>query len=54
MNWTEFFEMGGYAAYVWPCFGLGLAVLFGNLILPWRRHRVLKRSLRRELEIQSK
>jgi heme exporter protein D len=21
-SWAEFFSMGGYAHYVWPCFGL--------------------------------
>jgi len=28
---AEFFNMGGYAGYVWSCYGLTLAVLLGNL-----------------------
>lgn len=27
---SEFFAMGGYAAYVWSSFGLTLVVLVGN------------------------
>ncbi len=27
MNWDAFFEMGGYAAFVWPSYILTLAVL---------------------------
>jgi heme exporter protein CcmD len=28
---NEFFAMGGYARYVWPSFGLAVAVLIWNL-----------------------
>ena len=28
----SFFEMGGYAAYVWPAFGIGAMVLVGLLL----------------------
>jgi heme exporter protein CcmD len=28
---AEFFRMGGYAGYVWSCYGLTLVVLLGNL-----------------------
>jgi heme exporter protein D len=31
MSMAEFFRMGGYAGYVWSCYGLTLAVLLGNL-----------------------
>lgn len=30
MSMAEFFKMGGYAGYVWSCYGLTLAVLVGN------------------------
>ena len=30
---TEFFAMGGYAAYVWSCFGLTFAVLVANVLV---------------------
>jgi heme exporter protein CcmD len=34
----EFWAMGGYARFVWPCFGLALLILAWNL---WsaRRHQ---------------
>lgn len=39
----NFFDMGGYAAFVWPAYGVSLVVLCalaaGTLI---RRHRVLR------------
>jgi heme exporter protein D len=38
---TEFFNMGGYAAYVWPSYGLTLAVIILNIV--WAR-RLLARS----------
>ncbi len=40
---SEFFHMGGYAAYVWPAYGLALLVLIVNLLGPYLR---LRRSLR--------
>ena len=30
MNWQAFFEMGGYAAFVWPSYALTLLVLAGQ------------------------
>lgn len=35
----EFLFMGGYAAYVWSCFGLTFAVLIGNVVLARYSHR---------------
>jgi len=29
MSVAEFFDMGGYAAYIWPCYALSLVVLVG-------------------------
>lgn len=29
---TQFFEMGGYAAFVWPAYGVAAAVLIGLLV----------------------
>jgi heme exporter protein D len=37
----EFFDMGGYAAYVWPAYAITLAVIVLNII--WAR-RALERS----------
>jgi heme exporter protein D len=33
---SEFFAMGGYAAYVWSAFGFALVVLLGLLGQSWR------------------
>jgi heme exporter protein CcmD len=40
----EFFRMGGYAGYVWSCYGLTLAVLAGNL---WHARRELANQVQR-------
>lgn len=40
---TEFFHMGGYAAFVWPSFGLGLLVLIYNVVVPILTHRAALR-----------
>lgn len=39
MTASEFFRMGGYAAYVWTSYGLALIVLLANLLSAWKRHR---------------
>jgi heme exporter protein CcmD len=41
---TTFWAMGGYARYVWPCFGLALAVLVWNV---WSARRYHARALLR-------
>ena len=41
---TNFWEMGGYARYVWPCMALGLAVLAWNV---WSARRFYDAALRR-------
>ena len=38
---SEFLNMGGYAAYVWPSYGLTLAIIVLNIV--WAR-RLLARS----------
>lgn len=38
----EFFHMSGYAAYVWPSFGLAAAVLLLNI---WWARRALRQAL---------
>lgn len=39
MNLSEFLHMGGYGAYVWPCYLLTAAVLIG---MEWISQRRLK------------
>jgi heme exporter protein CcmD len=48
---SEFFEMGGYAVYVWPAYGLTFTIVILNIV--WAR-RLLAKSraeARRRLEI---
>ena len=42
---SEFFEMGGYAAFVWPAYGLTLAVMAGLLVETLSRLRARRRQL---------
>jgi heme exporter protein D len=49
MNWSEFFHMGGYAAYVWTSYALGFVVLLGNLIVPIVRRKQVVRDLARKI-----
>jgi heme exporter protein D len=42
---TAFFQMGGYAAFVWPSLGLTVAVMAGLLIAALRRLRQRQRRL---------
>jgi heme exporter protein D len=43
IDWAEFFAMGGYAAYVWPAYGLSVAALAVLAVASWR---ALKRNER--------
>ncbi len=43
----SFFEMGGYAAYVWPAFGVGALVMIGLLIFSVHRLRLRETELKR-------
>ncbi len=42
----SFFEMGGYAAYVWPAFGIGALVLIALLVLSLQRLKSREAELR--------
>jgi heme exporter protein CcmD len=46
----ESLAMGGYAAYVWTCFGLGAAVLIIN---EWRV-RARQAAVYKEIEVRIK
>lgn len=58
MNWSEFFNMGGYAFYVWTSYALFLIVILANIISPiMQRKKVIthiKRTIRRENIDQAK
>jgi heme exporter protein D len=45
MNWAEFFNMGGYAFYVWGSFSVALLLMGAEvLLLRRRRRRALSRQ----------
>ena len=48
----SFFEMGGYAAYVWPAFGVGAVVLIALLAISLLGLKSREKALRR-LEAKS-
>lgn len=43
---SEFLEMGGYARYVWPSFGLYCALLIWLGLSAQKRHRSALHSLK--------
>jgi len=43
---ASFFGMGGYAGFVWPAFGIALAVLAGFVITSLRTLRAREAALR--------
>jgi len=42
---TEFLAMGGYAAYVWPAYGVAFIVLGGFTVNAVLRYRAAARTL---------
>ena len=38
-TWAQFFEMGGYAFYVWGSFGVALSLMAVEVLLLRRRRR---------------
>jgi len=43
---NEFFNMGGYAVFVWSSFGISFIVLLLNAVLPVLRRKQLIRDVR--------
>ena len=46
---NQFFNMGGYAFYVWSSYGIAAIVLLANLVVPIRQRRQLVADLRRKV-----
>jgi heme exporter protein D len=44
---AEWLRMGGYAAFVWPAYGVALVVLGAMALQSWRRYRGSIRDLDR-------
>ena len=57
MNWSEFFNMGGYAFFVWTSYALTLIVVLANIISPMlQRKKIIariKRAVKREALINN-
>ena len=52
---SDFLDMGGYAAYVWPAYGLAALVLVALLVASLRSLRAGQRELKRlEAELPSR
>ena len=49
---SEFFNMGGYAMFVWPSYGMAALVLWLNWYLPRNQHRKLLLQLQRRQRSQ--
>lgn len=47
MNWSEFFAMGGYGAYVWGSYGVAALVMLLEVLWVQRRRRTILRRLGR-------
>jgi heme exporter protein D len=41
----EFFDMGGYAAFIWPCFIVSAVLLVGLLVVSQRQLRTTEATL---------
>ncbi len=51
---AEFFQMGGYAQFVWPSYGLAALVLWLNWYLPRKQHENELRRLQRRRKAERK
>jgi heme exporter protein D len=45
MSFADYFAMGGYAAFIWPSYGVALVLLAGIFVLSWRRLRAAERTI---------
>ena len=52
MNLSDFFYMGGYAAFLWPAYGLVLSVLVYNVWSARRAHQEARRAAVRRLQME--
>ncbi|MDH3634299.1 MAG: heme exporter protein CcmD [Gammaproteobacteria bacterium] len=51
---AEFFQMGGYAVFVWPSYALVAVVLWLNWYLPRKQHEKELRQLKRRTRDEQK
>ncbi|HET7570937.1 MAG TPA: heme exporter protein CcmD [Gammaproteobacteria bacterium] len=50
----EFLTMGGYAAFVWPAYGVVAVVMIANVVIARRRHRRVLEALQRRVELDGR
>lgn len=48
---SDFWSMGGYARYVWPCFGFAAAVIVWNILAARRSLRLARQRASRRLAV---
>ena len=46
---SEFFAMGGYAAFVWPSYVLALVILVANIVVPMQQRKKTVTDIARKL-----
>jgi heme exporter protein D len=51
---AEFLQMGGYAVFVWPSYGIAAMVLWLNWYLPRKQHEQELRQLKRRQKVNQK
>ncbi len=44
---STYFQMGGYAEFIWPAYAVAALVLAGFTLSSWRRLRAAERALER-------
>jgi len=44
MNWSEFFNMGGYGFYVWGSYLLAFVLMGGEVLLIIKRRKTLRQQ----------
>lgn len=49
---TEFFQMGGYAIFVWPSYAIAAVVLWLNWYLPRKQLEQELRQLKRRQKVK--
>jgi heme exporter protein D len=44
---STYFQMGGYAEFIWPAYAIAALILAGFALSSWRRLRAAERALER-------
>lgn len=52
-NIHDFLAMGGYAAYVWPAYGIALTALLGIWVRAHHQHKLILQKLKRQITAEN-